>query len=215
MPIDYSKWDNIDTDSEPETAEAPPPQAAPAPQPAAGGASGLVPAVLVWCAKDKQGSAPWKAVAIAEDHPVFSAAVPPLAAAVGVPIGVHRVGTVPGGPGTMDNQIATYLHLDLVSGFAPSQWQSGVGTVLVARTDRKPFLPENLEALWMYCTRILDNFGFEGKAPKHLYNPKAFETWSVDYHREAGEEEDEDEEEERKKKKTANKKKKKKKSKNY
>ncbi|GAB0134214.1 hypothetical protein EsDP_00002595 [Epichloe bromicola] len=79
------------------------------------------------------------------------------------------------------NQIATYLKIDAESGFAPLLWQSCVGAVLVARKDRKPFLPQHLEGVWMYCDYILDLFGEGEGAPRWLYNRPAFEKWWEGY----------------------------------
>ena len=77
----------------------------------------------------------------------------------------------------LDNQIATYLNIDSESGFAPPVWQSYVGTVVVARKNRKPLLPHHLEGVWMYCDYILDLFGEGEGAPTYLYNRQAFEEW--------------------------------------
>ncbi|KAI0880206.1 uncharacterized protein GGS22DRAFT_99463 [Annulohypoxylon maeteangense] len=62
------------------------------------------------------------------------------------------------------NQEATYLHLccdpkgdvDLATGklgwgFAPLQWQNSVGSVIVARQDKKPLFPLHMEAMCKYC----------------------------------------------------------------
>lgn len=76
-----------------------------------------------------------------------------------------------------DNQIATYLNIDATSGFAPDEWQSYVGTVIVARKDRKPLLPRHLEGVFMFCDHILDLFGAGEGPPRHLYNRKGFEEW--------------------------------------
>ena len=77
----------------------------------------------------------------------------------------------------LDNRIATYLNIDANSGFAPQEWQSHVGNVVVARKDRKPLLPHHLEGVWMYCDRILELFGEGDGAPTRLYNRQAFEKW--------------------------------------
>jgi hypothetical protein len=81
----------------------------------------------------------------------------------------------------LDNKIATYLNIDADSGFAPPTWQSHVGTVIVARKDKKPLLPQHLEGVWMYCDLILDHFGEGEGAPERLYNRPAFEKWWKGY----------------------------------
>ena len=193
-PIDYSKWDNIDTDSESEvppvkapagTANVPSPSDAQQPPTTISGAAdngtGSVQAVIVRCDFEKLKDAPWSATMIPENHPVFSEAVPPIPALVEVPLVIHRVGTQSRNRDDLDNQIATYLNIDLESGFAPSQWQSHIGTVIVARKDKKPLLPHHLEAVWMYCDHILDLFGDGVGAPRSLYRRKAFEDWWKGY----------------------------------
>ncbi|WEW61540.1 hypothetical protein PRK78_007030 [Emydomyces testavorans] len=191
MVIDYSKWDNIDTDSEPETSppQAPVPKANPVPGPdaqqpavsasaaATPSASGSIQAVIVRCEGERGKFPPWSATTIPADHPVFSQPVPPIPALIEVPLVVHRVGTQSPNRPDLDNQIATYLNIDADSGFAPPEWQSRVGTVVVARKDMKPLLPHHMEGVWMYCDRILDFFGEGGGAPRNLYNRQAFERW--------------------------------------
>ncbi|KAH6847643.1 hypothetical protein B0I37DRAFT_148660 [Chaetomium sp. MPI-CAGE-AT-0009] len=202
-PIDYSKWDNIDTDSEPDTpsSQAPAPKATQSPAPATSQSqpsastsaatlqthdaseSGpvTVQAVIVRCDAEKIRSPPWWATTIPADHPVFSQAVLPIPGLIGVPLAMHRVGTRSANRADLDNQIATYLNIDPDSGFAPQAWQSHVGTVVVARKDKKPLLPHHLEGVWMYCDRILDLFGEGEGAPTRLYNRQAFEKWWGNY----------------------------------
>ncbi|KAJ7508320.1 hypothetical protein B0H11DRAFT_23118 [Mycena galericulata] len=188
--IDYSKWDNIDTDSdsEPEpqsgsTATSAAQQIPPQPSQAASSEPGTqIKAVIVRCDLDKRRGSPWSATTIPADHPAFALAVPPIPTLIEVPLVTYRVGTQGGlTNGDLDNQIATFLNIDAASGFAPPEWQSGVGTVIVARKDRKPLLPHHMEGVWMYCDSILDNFGDEGKAPRHRYSRAAFEKWWANY----------------------------------
>ncbi len=75
----------------------------------------------------------------------------------------------------------TYLNIDLESGLAPMQWQSGIGTVIIARKDRKPFLPQHLEGLFEYASGILDRFGDGNGPPLRLYDWQAFERWWKNY----------------------------------
>ena len=103
--------------------------------------------------------------------------MPPVPGLIEVPLVVYRVGTQSANRADLDNQIATYLNIDAQSGFAPPEWQSYVGTVIAARKDRKPLLPQHLEGVWMYCDRILDLFGEGEGAPTWLYSRQAFEKW--------------------------------------
>jgi hypothetical protein len=118
---------------------------------------------------------------IKADHPIFSNYVPPVPALIEIPLVLHRVGTQSQTRADLDNQIATYLNIDSKSGFAPPAWRSNVGTVLVARKDKKSLLPQHLEGVWMYCDRILDLFGEGEGAPTQLYNRQAFEKWWKGY----------------------------------
>lgn len=193
MTIDYSKWDNIDTDSEPEVSSpSVPAPRAPAPAalhsaspvtaaPATSSAPGSIQAVVVRCDVERKRFVPWSATMIKADHPVFSNLVPPVPGLIEVPLVLHRVGTQSANQADLDNQIATYLNIDAESGFAPPEWQSCVGTVVVARKDEKPLLPHHLEGVWIYCDYILGIFGEGEGVPTHLYNRLAFEKWWKGY----------------------------------
>ncbi|KAH7125014.1 hypothetical protein B0J13DRAFT_598985 [Dactylonectria estremocensis] len=148
-PIDYSKWENIDTDSELEASQQQAPMSA----------SGSIQAVIVRCEVEKRKFPPWSTIRITEDHPVFSRPVPDVPRLIEVPVVLYRVGTQSSNQADLNNQIATYLNIDADSGFALPEWQSHVGTIVVARKDRKSLLPQHLEGVWMYCDRILDLFG--------------------------------------------------------
>jgi hypothetical protein len=190
-PIDYSKWDNIDTDSEPETSQRPSaaesiPVNASSPLNAPSltethGDSGHVEAVIVRCEVEKRRSLPWSAHTVPGDHPMFLQPVAPIPALIEVPLVLHRVGTESVNQVDLDNQIATYLNIDANSGYAPPEWQSHVGTILVARKDRKPFPPQHLEGVWMFCDHILDLFGEGEGPPRWLYSRQAFEEWWAEY----------------------------------
>ncbi|KAH8746060.1 hypothetical protein F5883DRAFT_609553 [Diaporthe sp. PMI_573] len=146
-PINYSKWDNIDTDSEPEVKplSIPAPQA-PAPTAPRSSAAATAPVT---------SSTPGSIQAVIADHPVLNF-VPPVPRLTEVPLVFHRVGTQSANP-------------------------PYVGTVLVARKDKKPLLPQHLEGVWMYCDYIQDLFGEGEGAPTHLYNRQAFEGWWKEY----------------------------------
>ncbi|KAJ6436420.1 ER protein BIG1 [Purpureocillium lavendulum] len=193
-PIDYSKWDNIDTDSEPEAAsqrasaaKSGPPAVSASPHldtSAAAGTptnAGHVDAVIVRCEVEKRRFPLWSATTISGDHPIFSGQVPPIPGLIGLPLVLHRVGTESVNRADLDNQIATYLNVDADSGYAPPEWQSHVGTVVVARKDRRPLLPQHLEGIWMFCDHILDLFGDGEGPPRWLYSRQGFEKWWRDY----------------------------------
>lgn len=58
-----------------------------------------------------------------------------------------------------DNQMATYLMVDSVSGFAPSNWQSYVGSVVIYRPGGKPLSTDVVSVLHEYMSDLLDQFG--------------------------------------------------------
>ncbi|KAH8654885.1 hypothetical protein BGZ61DRAFT_571138 [Ilyonectria robusta] len=178
-PIDYSKWENIDTDSEPEASQqqAPMVKASRSLDPVVPGARQGLSKPSVRCEVEKRKFPPWSTIRITEDHPVFSRPVPDVPRLIEVPVVLYRVGTQSSNQADLDNQIATYLNIDADSGFALPEWQSHVGTIVVARKDRKSLLPQHLEGVWMYCDRILDLFGEGEGAPRMLYSQKAFEDW--------------------------------------
>jgi hypothetical protein len=142
---------------------------------------GLSKALIVRCIVEKGRLPPWSATTIPADDAVFSQQVPPVPGLINIPLVLRRMGTESANAADLDNQIATYLNIDADSGFAPPAWQSHVGTVLVARKDRKPLLPQHVEGVWMYCNYILDVFGEGQGAPSWLYNRLAFEKWWEGY----------------------------------
>ncbi|KGO50194.1 Uncharacterized conserved protein UCP028035 [Penicillium expansum] len=128
---------------------------------------------------------PDSSTTIPSNHPIFNNRVPPVPALLDFPIVVHRVGTPDNGAfDHLDNQAITYIHITTETGLAPPEWQSGIGTVIVARKDKKDLSPEHYEAIWMYCDHILDYFGEGEGAPKHLFTRQAFERWFVGYQKE-------------------------------
>lgn len=136
--------------------------------------------MLVRCAGDR-GGPPWEATTIPSGHAVFNDSVPPVAALLDFPIVIHRLGTCDTGEfGSLDNQAIAYLNVEAKSGLAPPRWQSGIGSVIVARKDRKDLSPEHNEVIWMYHDHILDYFG-ERPASMRLYNRQAFERLFVRY----------------------------------
>jgi hypothetical protein len=125
---------------------------------------GEVYAILIPCDGDKQRlrTPPFIPIHVPPTHGVFQLAPTPVSSAVGFPLIVCQIHSLPveSTPRQLlDNQIATYLCIDTESGFAPAQWQSHVGTVVVARKDGKSLDSRHFEAMWQYCDHILDEFG--------------------------------------------------------
>ena len=94
-------------------------------------------------------------------HPVFSADKWTASSMIGVPV---RVLKLPPHPAWKDshetniyeNQEVTRLFRDMDPeldgfGFAPMEWDLGVGSALVVRHDRTDITPRQVEALCYYC----------------------------------------------------------------
>jgi hypothetical protein len=132
-------------------------------------------AVFIWCNLERRDkSESWSPTTIPADHPIFSKQVLPVPALIEVPLIIYRLGTWSDDVAELDNQEATYLNIDPDSGIAPSAWQECVGTVVVARKDRKPLLLQHIKVIWDYCAHILNCFGDGKGAPMKLYNRQTF-----------------------------------------
>ncbi|MCJ1433199.1 hypothetical protein MMC27_002558 [Xylographa pallens] len=119
--------------------------------------------VKITCEGDRKVSGnpmPWIAVAVPRDHPVFMQKTPPeISRLVELPVLVkkyppdrawkdHRQ--------SYNNVQATFLHVDADPksqgwGWAPPEWQSYVGSVLVVRQDNKDLTPQQAEVLCDFC----------------------------------------------------------------
>jgi hypothetical protein len=113
-------------------------------------------AVIVPCESEGRGSSRWSATTVPAHHPVFSQTVPLILQLIGIPLVIYRVGTQSANRSDRDDQVATFLNIYDDTGLASPYWQGYVGTVIVARKDRKPLLPQHVESLWEFCSRILD-----------------------------------------------------------
>lgn len=217
-PLNYARWDGVDTDSEDEqtsprtsvssgdrdrarAAKATSASAATsssskvptdvsgsvaAPTPT-GQDAGVVHAIRIYCDKDKRThpGAPWVPTTIPADHPVFAEAPLPVSVRLGIPLVMLREGTVARDRAELDCQMATYLAIDDHTGFAAPRWQMNVGTVVVARLDRKPLSSQHVEGFWMYNDAILDAFGDAGAIDEsHWYGRQQYERWWKNYVRE-------------------------------
>ena len=98
-----------------------------------------------------------------------------MPALIEVPLVLYRLGTWTDNLRELDNSTATYLNIDPNSGIAPPAWQQCVGSVVIARKDRKPLSMSHFEAIWSYFTYILSSFGEGEGAPIKLYNRQAFQ----------------------------------------
>ncbi|KAJ5999806.1 hypothetical protein N7481_000215 [Penicillium waksmanii] len=62
------------------------------------------------------------------------------------------------------------------TGIAPPNCQSGIGTVILARKDKKNITPTHCEGIWMYCDYIRDYIE-KGASPNQLFSRERFEQW--------------------------------------
>ncbi|KAF2648133.1 hypothetical protein K491DRAFT_562900, partial [Lophiostoma macrostomum CBS 122681] len=119
---------------------------------------------------------------VPSNHPIFES--PPL----GVPslfevsLVIHRVGTDISGQADLECPIATCLNMDPDDGLTPPEWQSNVGTCIVARKDGKPLSVEQLEVVWAYMDMTLEKLA-EGNwaMVRRFYTRQFFEMFEGRY----------------------------------
>lgn len=125
--------------------------------------------VRINCRSDQDiGARPkFEPIKLPINHPVFRAPVSSISKRIELPIRISRC--LPGETSLKNtnreeynasNQAATFLQLvaDPNSsqwGWAPFEWQSPAGSVIVVREDRKPILPQHIEALCHFCQYVL------------------------------------------------------------
>ncbi|KAJ7146373.1 hypothetical protein C8R44DRAFT_864143 [Mycena epipterygia] len=142
-----------------------------------------VKAVSVWCKKDMRttGRGTFNATTIAGDDPIFNLDPLPVSVHLGCPLVMRQTGTTSTNQADLDCQIATYLAIDPSSGFAPEEWQSRVGSVIVARRDKKPLSMQHLEGFWMYNDAILEAFQDGEIGDRDWFSQQSYEDWWADY----------------------------------
>lgn len=115
------------------------------------------------------------------EDPIFKTKPVPISEKIGFPLLVRRAMSESiRGPLT-DNQHATWLMIDPVTGFAPAEWQCRVGNVLVARADGQALETKTLGAITDYISDILDAFGSGlGRAQKY-YNRDRLDKYIADH----------------------------------
>ena len=80
-----------------------------------------------------------------------------------------------------DNPHATWLMIDPNTGFAPAEWQSEVGDVVVARPDGQALETATLAAITDYISDILDAFGDGLGPPRKYYNRDRLDKFMADH----------------------------------
>lgn len=120
----------------------------------------VIPCVKIYSQGD--GGGRYEDVSLPRSHPIFDAGPLPLSQELGlikIPLVMTRLReNLPRGYQT-DNQDATLLMIDPVSGITPNAWQGGVGSVYVARADRFPLTTVMLATMTDILTLILPTFG--------------------------------------------------------
>ncbi|KAF8586973.1 S-adenosyl-L-methionine-dependent methyltransferase [Ramaria rubella] len=125
-------------------------------------------AVRVYCEGDKKQLRvqPFVQVFVPKNHSVFTTQALPVSTTLALPLVMQREGSAYSARADLDCQMATYMAIDTRSGLAPLEWQSRVGTVIIARQDRKPLLCQHFEAFLTYNDEIIDILGVGGRAQR-------------------------------------------------
>ena len=105
----------------------------------------------------------------------------PISQKIGFPLLVRRSDKGLATGASADNPHATWLMIDPVTGFAPAQWQSGVGNVVVARADGKAMNTSTLAAITDYISAILDAFGNGVGAARKYYDRGRLDNFMADH----------------------------------
>ncbi|MCJ1470658.1 hypothetical protein MMC07_009304, partial [Pseudocyphellaria aurata] len=106
-----------------------------------------------------EGGGRYEEILLPFSHPIFQSDPLPVSLKFDYPLVLQRLVPNLSQRQETDNQHATWLMIDPVTGFAPPAWQGGIGSVYVARPDRAPLTTEILAAITDYVSDILDHFG--------------------------------------------------------
>ena len=198
--IDYSKWDNVDASdsesdhdrdemdmgslvSEMKTAREQPNHTLKL-------GEDEVQVVLVFCNYDSRKSrgAMFVPFVMSSYELETGGEISPVSQKIGFPIQVflERPDRHAEANPDYDNQALTYMMIDPVSGFAPPRYQSSVGNATLLRVDGKPLLKLHVEALWMFCSRVLDVFGDDPRKAQQMITKERFRTFFQTYMDEQG-----------------------------
>jgi hypothetical protein len=194
--VDYSKWDNFDVSDDEETTRIETPkmntdlimksfnqEVAALKQKSRSVRDTLVgiPSVTIRCPADP-GNIRWENTTVTPDQLAMGELAPMYSKRLGLDIVVirHRPAKE-SRESRFDNQPATWMMIDPVSGFASFDWQSSVGTVTIARLDGKFFDVETCGVMHEFNSYVLDAFGDSEEEAHDLMNPETFEQFFIDY----------------------------------
>ena len=118
---------------------------------------------------------------VPREDPIFKTTLVPVSQKIGFPLLVQRPEkkSVRGPPG--DNPHATWLMINPATGFAPADWQSGVGNVIVARADGKALETATLGAITDYVSDIMEAFGDGVEVAQGYYNRGRLDKYIADH----------------------------------
>ena len=114
---------------------------------------------------------------------IFETKPVPISQKIGFPLLVQHPECESARGELTDNQHATWLMIDPTTGFAPPEWQSGVGkgNVVVARADGEKLETATLAAITDYISDILDAFGDGLGAAQKYYNRGRLDKFMADH----------------------------------
>lgn len=123
----------------------------------------------------------YSALFLPREDPIFKTTPVPISQKIDFPLLIQRTEKPPTRGPLGDNQHATWLMIDPVTGFAPAEWQSGVGNIVVARADGKPLETVTLGAITNYVSDILDAFENGVGAAQKYYNRSRLDKYIADH----------------------------------
>lgn len=110
------------------------------------------------------------------ESPAYHSDASPISRRLGFPLRITRV--LPRskltGRADFDNQLVTYMMLELRSGFAPMSWQSYVGPAVVWRESGAPFSSDDMILLDQFISDLLERYSEQEVSPRRDITPSAW-----------------------------------------
>ncbi len=138
-------------------------------------------AMAVMIHSQTDGGGRYSALLVPRSDPIFQTAPVPISQKIGFPLLVRRSEDASAGRRLGDNPHATWLMINPATGFAPAEWQRGVGNVIVARADGEALEVKTLGALTDYISDILDAFGDGAGVAQKYYNRDRLDRFIEDH----------------------------------
>ena len=118
---------------------------------------------------------------LSRDDPIFKTTPAPVSQKIGFPLLVHRPQDQSVRGPLSDNPHATWLMIDPSTGFAPAEWQSRVGNVIVTRADGGPLETSILGAITDYISDLMEAFENGLGAAMKYYNRGRLDKYIADH----------------------------------